>query len=406
MSLDNKPIDSIDYSDIQSLIATQISEGKTIEYKRELRIRTDGERKEFLSDVSSFANASGGHLIIGIEENEGLPTRLVGLDESDIDAEKRALDNLILQGIEPRMVPPHQIREVRLLNKQRHVIIIRINKSLTAPHMVSLQKTNKFYSRNSHGKYLLDVGEIRNLFLLSQVATDRIRNFRSERLGRIIAGEIPIPIADRPKMVAHTVPLSISDPSAIFDLEPVIRNNIDLVRRHSLQHNMERRLNFDGYLAYCHDPSEACAYSYAQLFRNGSIEFIEASMAFDESFIPREFENPIKAIASIRFEQELINALKNHLYILRTLKVNPPYFVMISLLGVKGYSMIVKPEYGNPVPKRDGIDRNDLILPEIQIEDSANVDVPTVLKSSFDMIWNAAGWPTSQNYDKEGVWRG
>jgi hypothetical protein len=406
VSLDRKPFDRIDESDIQSLIANNQSEGKTIEYKRELRIKTDSDKKEFLSDVSSFANASGGHMIIGIEENEGQPTRLVGLDGSDIDAEKRKLDNLILQGIEPRMVPPHQIREVRLPDKQRHVIIIRINKSLTAPHMVSLQKTNKFYSRNSHGKYLLDVGEIRNLFLLSEDAIDRIRNFRSERLGRIIAGDTPIPVEDRPKMAVHTVPLSISDPSAIFDLEPIIRNNIDLVRRPPLQHRMERRLNFDGYLTYCQDPSESSAYRYAQLFRNGSIEFVEVSMAFNGSFIPRPFEDPIKAIASIRFEQELIDALRNHLYILRILNVNPPFFVMISLLGVKGYSMIVEPEYGDLVPRRDGIDRNDLILPEIQIEDSANVDVPTLLKSSFDMIWNAAGWPASQNYDKEGVWRG
>lgn len=170
MSLDNKPLDSINESDIHSLIASQQSEGKSIEYKRQISIRTDGDKKEFLSDITSFANASGGRLIIGIEENKGVPTRLVGLDEPNIDAEILTLDNLILLGIEPRMVPPHQIHAVRLSNTQRHVIVIRINKSLTGPHMVSRQKTNKFYSRNSHGKYLLDVGEIRNLFLLSQGA--------------------------------------------------------------------------------------------------------------------------------------------------------------------------------------------------------------------------------------------
>jgi hypothetical protein len=49
---------------------------------------------------------------------------------------------------------------------------------------------------------------------------------------------------------------------------------------------------------------------------------------------------------------------------------------MISLLGVKGYIMIVEPVEGNSVPRRDGIDRNDLILPEIQME-STDVDPST-----------------------------
>ena len=87
------------------------------------------------------------------------------------------------------------------------------------------------------------------------------------------------------------------------------------------------------------------------------------------------------------------------MYVLRTLNANPPFFIMISLLDVKGYSMIVEPVEGNPVPRRDGIDRNDLILPEIQME-STDVDRSTFLKSSFDMIWNAAGWSASQNYDR------
>jgi hypothetical protein len=52
------------------------------------------------------------------------------------------------------------------------------------------------------------------------------------------------------------------------------------------------------------------------------------------------------------------------------------FFIMISLLGVKGYIMIVEPVEGNSVPRRDGIDRNDLILPEIQME-STDVDPST-----------------------------
>lgn len=64
-----KDIKQIIQSDIQELIDNSVPEGKTIEYKRELPKKSDKAKKEFLADVSSFANSSGGDLILGIEEN-------------------------------------------------------------------------------------------------------------------------------------------------------------------------------------------------------------------------------------------------------------------------------------------------------------------------------------------------
>ena len=62
----------------------QVPEGKTIDYKVELPGTSDAARKDFLVDLSSFANASGGHIVYGMEEAEGLPTNLLGLS-SDVD---------------------------------------------------------------------------------------------------------------------------------------------------------------------------------------------------------------------------------------------------------------------------------------------------------------------------------
>jgi hypothetical protein len=397
MSLDGKIIERIDESDLQLLVDNQVIEGKSIDYKRDPIGISDRDKKEFLYDISSFANASGGHMVIGIEEDKGLPTKVLGLEIADIDAEKSRLDNMILSGIKPRMVPSPQIHIVKLSKIQKEIIVIRISKSIAAPHMVTFKDTNKFYSRNSHGKYLLDVGEIRNLFVISESAIDRIRNFRTERLARIGTGETPVTLEDHPKMVMHIVPMSISDPSAIFDLTSVINKNIELLEPVARQ-GLNSRLNFDGYLDYLRVPKGANAYSYVQLFRNGSIEFVEAYT------LRIRWEDIGKVIPSIKFEQDLVYALRRYLFILRTLNVNPPFFVMISLLGVKGYTMAVdKSKYYDEVPPRDGIDRNDLILPEIVLH-STYVDAPKILKESFDIIWNAAGWPASENYDKDGAW--
>ena len=48
--------------------------------------------------------------------------------------------------------------------------------------MVKYQGHHTFYSRNSSGKYPLDVSKLRNLFGLQESVIQRIKNFRVERL--------------------------------------------------------------------------------------------------------------------------------------------------------------------------------------------------------------------------------
>jgi predicted HTH transcriptional regulator len=67
----SKPIDKIEWSDLESLIDDQISERRTIDYKRSLPSNSDDDKKNFLYDVSSFANTVGGDLIYGIVEQGG-----------------------------------------------------------------------------------------------------------------------------------------------------------------------------------------------------------------------------------------------------------------------------------------------------------------------------------------------
>ncbi len=58
-----RSFDDIDISDIQRLIDNQVAERRTLEFKRDLPGDTKDERKEFLADVTSFANAQGGDII-------------------------------------------------------------------------------------------------------------------------------------------------------------------------------------------------------------------------------------------------------------------------------------------------------------------------------------------------------
>lgn len=59
----NKKINDITIDDIQSLIDNSACESKLLEYKKELKIESDSDKKEFLADISSFANCTGGDFI-------------------------------------------------------------------------------------------------------------------------------------------------------------------------------------------------------------------------------------------------------------------------------------------------------------------------------------------------------
>src|SRR5881394_1671904 len=109
MLLESIQFEKIKESHLQAMVDSATRESKTVEYKQMLPGNSDGEKKEFLFDVSSFANASGGFLIYGIKEEAGVPKELCGLGAVNADAEIRRLDSIILSGIEPRL-PGLQVR--------------------------------------------------------------------------------------------------------------------------------------------------------------------------------------------------------------------------------------------------------------------------------------------------------
>jgi hypothetical protein len=72
------PLTQIDDALLESLRADRVREGRQLDYKETLPGARDDDKREFLSDVTSFANAAGGDIIYGLRERreEGsLPPR-------------------------------------------------------------------------------------------------------------------------------------------------------------------------------------------------------------------------------------------------------------------------------------------------------------------------------------------
>jgi Putative DNA-binding domain len=199
-----KPIGQIGTVDLQALVADAVAESKTIEYKQEMPGGTREEKIKSLAAVSSFANTAGGDLLIGVPAQDGIPTAVSGIAVPSIDDEKLRLESLLADCIEPR-IPRIEIAAVPCSSGQ-HALVVRAHRSWLAPHRVKLN--DKFYGRNSAGKYPLDVSELRSAFVLSETATERIRAFRAERLIKITARENFIGLPDGPVMVIHAVPFA------------------------------------------------------------------------------------------------------------------------------------------------------------------------------------------------------
>jgi hypothetical protein len=269
----NKRFDLIGKSDIDALITNGVCEGKTLDYKQMLPTSSSDDRKEFLSDIASFANAMGGDILFGVPEKRtpdgkktGLPEAVTGINLSSSDEEIRRLDQMIRTGLDPKLSV--QIRAIDGF-PDGPVILVRIPKSWASPHMVATGES-RFYSRNNAGKYPLDVREVRSAFALSESLPEKVRRFRDDRLSRIAATDTPAPLEEGAKTILHVLPISALEPAANVDVEKQMEANIEPL----YSSGWSSRYNLDGVLTYSTTAKGMC-HSYAQFFRTGAIETVE-----------------------------------------------------------------------------------------------------------------------------------
>ncbi len=386
MPLEDIPIDEIAEADLQRLVG-QERERKTIEYKRDRIGDSDGIKKEFLADVSSFANAAGGHLIIGMAEEGGLATELVGVSV-DGDKEVLRLEDMIRNGIRPRIMGLES-GAVPLSNGEV-AIVIRTPKSWNPPHQVVFQKTFRFWGRGSNGKHPLDVDELRSIFSLSEAAAERIRNFRVERIARIDAGETPVPITDDPKLCFHLIPLSAFAAAPMMELRRFTENPAAMVPG---TRTSTHRHNIDGFVV--HQPEKAKADWYTQVFRNGIVEYVDCVVIGEKE--------GIWSLAAKHIENLLIKYCRKLLPLMEAAEISPPIIALLTLTGFSGVKFITSGIFGND--SGSAIDRDPIFVPDALIE-SYSIPVEQALRGVFDAMWNASGWPRSPGYDGEGNWLG
>jgi predicted HTH transcriptional regulator len=159
----------INEQELVEFLNRRISESTgVIDYKLELSGGKGQERAnaELLKDVSAFANAEGGHLLIGMNE----PTRendgaafLVGIEAGEQVATQ--IEQRCAECIDPR-IPGLLARSIPLKNG-KSAIVVHIPPSPPRPHMVIYEgtKTRTYFIRHSETAQPMKRSEVRQAVL-------------------------------------------------------------------------------------------------------------------------------------------------------------------------------------------------------------------------------------------------
>ncbi len=357
----SKPLTSITPVDLTALVASGVRESRELEFKRELPGTSDRDRVEFLADVSSLANAAGGDLLFGIEGARdkdgrctGAAANVIGLRGFNADQDELRLMQMVRTGIAP-VIPGIEMQAVDGF-ADGAALVLRVPKSWLGPHMITFQGKQQFWGRSAAGKHRLDVAELREAFLSADEAPRRLQAVRTERIARILAGDVPAPMDDRSIAVLHVAPMAALGRGHLIDIHGVRSLNLQPMKASG----WDGRYNAEGYAFHgCRGGGPRG--SYVQFFRSSLVE-----VASDH--LVGEFEGR-RVIASDAYESDLIRSAFAVVRGLHQLGLPLPYFIAATLLGAAGARMDV-----NSFRYRDAqhpIERDVLYLPDIQIESVA-----------------------------------
>jgi predicted HTH transcriptional regulator len=126
----------VDIQRLKQLLSRE--EDEKLDFKAELKLTTEGEKKELVKDVTAIANSRGGrgYILYGVEDKT---KRILGIKADDF------LEEQIQQIIYNRTDPPVPVSLDLVEHKEKTVAVLTIYKSRHAPHQ--MLQTGAFYVR-------------------------------------------------------------------------------------------------------------------------------------------------------------------------------------------------------------------------------------------------------------------
>jgi len=197
------PLETLTYGDVAGLAQTACPEASDLDYKRTLYDGSDKGRHDLASDVAALANAHGGLIVVGMDEDDGHASVAVGVPLSD--AETNRIHTIVAAQVAP--VPRIEIH--LLPNPDRPgsgLLLIEVESNAAGPHAVVVNRTSLRYPRRV-GRITVFLPEhevaaaYRDRFTGLQTRADELTAVATNLAGRLDTGAAYLTVAlvpDRP----------------------------------------------------------------------------------------------------------------------------------------------------------------------------------------------------------------
>jgi hypothetical protein len=331
-----------------------------------------------------MANADGGDIVYGIDEEAGAAKALAFITAEPPDSAKRRLGQ-VLAGIEPR-VNGLQLHEIPIAGG--YALVVRVPASFDGPHRYN---GSKFPSRAGTHTMELTYDQLRDAFGRRATIAASVKEFISERRAILKRGETWADMRNEPTCMVHLVPLSSFTGRGRLDMQRMASQYAALAfggwGGASCWHNL------DGLLVA---PGDSPRLTYTLAFRNGAFECVRIARALAA---PQE-NRWMSAGVVTKFYRD---AFKKLTAAAKEQGITGPAVFAISMHGVGQFTWMVSESFN--MQHRAVADRPDLHLPEILIEHVEEIgDIDQLLRPLFDVLWQSFDLGRCLEYDDKGTW--
>lgn len=384
MDLRGKRVDQLSSGDILSLIENRISESLTLEYKRDFKLKDDGDRSELLADITAFHNTEGGIIIWGLEDEKDEFNQSTGLPKlptenkliiDNFEKTKSQIEEIVRNNTDPQL---NHLSFSNLISiDEFNVFCISVPKNLSLPTRVNFKNSSKFFKRRNTGKYLLDTHELNNLFLKNFEMKDKVKQFIRERIGIVKIEPFWDNVGLMPNMLLHVLPManlgsnsleflpSTFHSDMIGKLSPIMSNGYSQSHSHT----------FDGFVIHSNPYPDL--FSYNLVFRDASIEIFSTGVFSQDSsdyYLSGEelAKNVLEQVAKVR---EFYSSLA----------ITEPVCISLALNNLRGIPL--RGFYRH----KKGFKNENIWFPLIVIQNFKQ-DYSKAMESLFHIIWQSAGY--------------
>jgi hypothetical protein len=391
--------------DVQALVDNQLPEGQRVEYKRELHLDTKTQKSEAAKDVSGFANAQGGILIYGVDEDESdepLPTEVQPLAEPGL---RTRLENVLDSVLEP--VPDYRIGVVPA--GDGYVMVVSVKAHGGRPVMDQGYGEYRYFRRSGTRTRPMSADEI----AASHVAAVSRRRRLDARLidlpivASAVSGAVTTDELDRLRMHApeptpfHSVIVaSLDGPDELIGPEWMTKHAFEEDTQghrggggRTIRSGYGFRITAHGLVEHVALEGEAPEQDLVQLrvaiYRAGVVEWVRR--------YSRDFQIPSRSLA-----EDVFNALRYAGQVFTEVGYGGDVVVWVRIDNATDATLAIARDYDfDAKPARVSAVSAEA---EVSVHDLRE-DTTGVTRRAMDRIWQGFNHPRCLLFDESGEWR-